>query len=832
MHAARRTPIFFFASLFFGLTFSFCFVSPASALTRITSDITTPTTWTKENGPYIVQTHAFVRAPLTIEAGTIVKFSGSLSALAIKDNFIVNGTRAEPVFFTSNNDDSAGGDTNGNQTLPRTGDWSGLNFNPANDKKLDVRYAKVRYSSFGISIYSSAFFKNRTVKNCEFKNNGYGIVTNNAEPLVENNVITQNLTGVKDYASIRSAKITNNAIFQNIVGAEASGGSLDARNNWWGGEAGPNQSNTDKTTGNVLFDPWIRENPLETPDPAILIPGIMGSWEKDGTWQIDPIFHIYDDLEKSFEGQGYQKYTNLFPFPYEWRNSNAENAKLLHKKIQEIKRQTKRPKVDLVAHSMGGLLAREYIESDYYEGDVDQLITVGTPHLGAAKDYVKWEAGAFFADIFELAGKKFFEQEAEENGYDSIFHYIRGRPIASVQELLPVYDYLWDDNGSGYDLRTGYPVNYPRNEFLENLNRAEKVKKLGNVEFVKIVGRPAGQKTTLVGYNVVNVDMGEFWKHGYPHSFEIPRLTDQGLRKGEGDRTVPLVSAESINIPSNNTIYLQSSHNDLPTDAQQDILELLTGKRPTEKIDEWQIDDILATFIFSPIDVQIISPSGKRLGKNFETGGEYSEIEGAYYTGHNTNTEFLVIPNPEDGEYKILTQGTGNGDYTIKISKISENEEESTETLTGNTEKGKQEEAIVSIKDGKVEKLIIETEENEETTNDENNTNPNIPQKITVTQSNLQKLDSLKGKTRHFFKNNQIKTRKEAKDITKKLNNLRLHLKRYETEYIPRKQKILKEKINKRIIRLIARINQDYPKKIDEEARNHIIAILEELEME
>jgi hypothetical protein len=481
---------------------------------------------------------------------------------------------------------------------------------------------------------------------------------------------------------------------------------------------------------------------------------------------------------------------------------------------------------------MGGLLAREYIESDYYEGDVDQLITVGTPHLGAAKDYVKWEAGAFFADIFELAGKKFFEQEAEENGYDSIFHYIRGRPIASVQELLPVYDYLWDDNGSGYDLRTGYPVNYPRNEFLENLNRAEKVKKLGNVEFVKIVGRPAGQKTTLVGYNVVNVDMGEFWKHGYPHSFEIPRLTDQGLRKGEGDRTVPLVSAESINIPSNNTIYLQSSHNDLPTDAQQDILELLTGKRPTEKIDEWQIDDILATFIFSPIDVQIISPSGKRLGKNFETGGEYSEIEGAYYTGHNTNTEFLVIPNPEDGEYKILTQGTGNGDYTIKISKISENEEESTETLTGNTEKGKQEEAIVSIKDGKVEKLIIETEENEETTNDENNTNPNIPQKITVTQSNLQKLDSLKGKTRHFFKNNQIKTRKEAKDITKKLNNLRLHLKRYETEYIPRKQKILKEKINKRIIRLIARINQDYPKKIDEEARNHIIAILEELEME
>jgi hypothetical protein len=397
---------------------------------------------------------------------------------------------------------------------------------------------------------------------------------------------------------------------------------------------------------------------------------------------------------------------------------------------------------------------------------------------------------------------------------------------------LPVYDYLWDDNGSGYDLRTGYPANYPRNEFLENLNRAEKVKKLGNVEFVKIVGKKNDSESTISGYNVVNADMGELWRHGYPHSFELPYISEQGIKTSDGDITVPLFSAESTNIPSTDTIYLPSSHNDLPTDAQQDILELLTGRRPTEKIDEWQIDDILTTFIFSPIDVQIISPSGKRLGKNFETGEEYNEIEGAYYTGHSTNTEFLVIPNPEDGEYKIKTQGTGNGDYTMKISKISENEEESTETITGNTEKGKLDETTVSVKGGKVEKLIIETEEDEEVTNEENNTNPDIPQKITEIQSNLQKLDSLKGKTRHFFKSSQIKTRKEAKDITKKLNNIRLHLKRHETTDIPRKQKILKEKINKRIIRLIARINKDSPRKIDEEARSHITAILEELEME
>ena len=37
----------------------------------------------------------------------------------------------------------------------------------------------------------------------------------------------------------------------------------------------------------------------------------------------------------------------------------------------------------ILAHSMGGLTAREYIQSDFYQGDVDKLITFDTPHLGS-----------------------------------------------------------------------------------------------------------------------------------------------------------------------------------------------------------------------------------------------------------------------------------------------------------------------------------------------------------------------------------------------------------------------------------------------------------------
>jgi len=40
-------------------------------------------------------------------------------------------------------------------------------------------------------------------------------------------------------------------------------------------------------------------------------------------------------------------------------------------------------KVDIVSHSMGGLLARSYLQSDSYRDDINRLITINTPHSGS-----------------------------------------------------------------------------------------------------------------------------------------------------------------------------------------------------------------------------------------------------------------------------------------------------------------------------------------------------------------------------------------------------------------------------------------------------------------
>jgi triacylglycerol esterase/lipase EstA (alpha/beta hydrolase family) len=52
--------------------------------------------------------------------------------------------------------------------------------------------------------------------------------------------------------------------------------------------------------------------------------------------------------------------------------------------------------VDIVAHSTGGLMARVFAQqqhykdlSNYLEGCINRLVTIGTPHFGACTDYQK-----------------------------------------------------------------------------------------------------------------------------------------------------------------------------------------------------------------------------------------------------------------------------------------------------------------------------------------------------------------------------------------------------------------------------------------------------------
>jgi pimeloyl-ACP methyl ester carboxylesterase len=116
-----------------------------------------------------------------------------------------------------------------------------------------------------------------------------------------------------------------------------------------------------------------------------------------------PEIEIYEKLIDSLEKRGGYtegKWDNptikgyedtFYVFAYDWRRDNVENARLLIRKIEDLKRKLRRPnlKFNVIAHSMGGLIAR--YASMY--GNVD---------LPAGKPKPTWAGEKYFSKVFLL----------------------------------------------------------------------------------------------------------------------------------------------------------------------------------------------------------------------------------------------------------------------------------------------------------------------------------------------------------------------------------------------------------------------------------------------
>lgn len=104
-------------------------------------------------------------------------------------------------------------------------------------------------------------------------------------------------------------------------------------------------------------------------------------------WKIDGYTRIRKALTTSF--QDIQPGVNYFEFPYDWRRDNRVAARRLQKesaKWLDARRKTtgnENAKLILICHSMGGLVARHFLEVLGGWPDCLALITFGTPYRGS-----------------------------------------------------------------------------------------------------------------------------------------------------------------------------------------------------------------------------------------------------------------------------------------------------------------------------------------------------------------------------------------------------------------------------------------------------------------
>lgn len=99
-----------------------------------------------------------------------------------------------------------------------------------------------------------------------------------------------------------------------------------------------------------------------------------------------PAYYDITDLSRSLAKNGYTKGVDLFEFYYDFRYSVPYTSALLAALIEKAKTDGHSDKVDIVAHSMGGLIARQYlIDKAENAANIRDLVFVATPHLGAPK---------------------------------------------------------------------------------------------------------------------------------------------------------------------------------------------------------------------------------------------------------------------------------------------------------------------------------------------------------------------------------------------------------------------------------------------------------------
>lgn len=101
-------------------------------------------------------------------------------------------------------------------------------------------------------------------------------------------------------------------------------------------------------------------------------------------------FHFYSYIQEqlaTLQGSLGDKGPHPLAFGYDWRRDNFDTARALAGVVAQQHAQGA-TKISLVGHSMGGLVARLLLESGEFADKpwfsaIKQLVTLGTPHLGA-----------------------------------------------------------------------------------------------------------------------------------------------------------------------------------------------------------------------------------------------------------------------------------------------------------------------------------------------------------------------------------------------------------------------------------------------------------------
>lgn len=211
------------------------------------------------------------------------------------------------------------------------------------------------------------------------------------------------------------------------------------------------------------------------------------------------------------------RFANLLPIPYDWRLSNRYNGRRLKSIVEPAleKWRSQHPtmanaKVTFICHSMGGLVARWYIDREGGAEITHKLITLGTPHRGAFNALEQLVNGAHVG-LGPFAWK--------------LTRFARSLP--SLYQLLPEYACIETSQGLAKTTETQVPeLAASRIDDAMRFHAELDEALVHDYDFHPIVGFRQPTKTTA----------------RFEHGHVVPVYTIEGHDEG-GDGTVPRLAA-------------------------------------------------------------------------------------------------------------------------------------------------------------------------------------------------------------------------------------------------------------------------------------------------
>jgi hypothetical protein len=250
-----------------------------------------------------------------------------------------------------------------------------------------------------------------------------------------------------------------------------------------------------------------------------------------GLWRIDGYSRLVETIKRTFDLRSGQ---NLFEFAYDWRRDNRVAAHRLARASHHWLRTWRErsgndhAKLILVAHSMGGLVARYFLEPLNGWTSTRMLVTFGTPYRGSLN------ALDFIANGMrkKLGPVTLLELTDLLRSFDSVY------------QLLPIYPCL--DSGAGPLVRVTEAAGVPGLD----AGRAAAALRFHN-EIGEAVRAHEQEQAYLDGRYSIQPIVGTFQPTSQSAQLRGGRLTILRTYAGEdqdGDGTVPRVSATPLEL--------------------------------------------------------------------------------------------------------------------------------------------------------------------------------------------------------------------------------------------------------------------------------------------